>query len=119
MSKIMADMTRLDCVPDPDTDPRLLPGYLVAGDNSRRIRHYKIALRKAMRHLTPCQREHIRLFYGKGLRKSEIAKQHHISCSAVSQSIRAGEKTLRSHIDLYMCIYDGLEREFLLEDTEI
>lgn len=103
-------------VPDLQTEAFLLPSTFRERDNTRRIRHYKQALRRGIRLcLTPVQQEQIHLFYSKGLRKSEIARRQACTCSAVSKSLKAGEAALRSYIELYMDIFEALEQKFLLE----
>jgi DNA-directed RNA polymerase specialized sigma subunit len=111
-SKIM----RLDWIPDPDTDRRLLGGEMRPRDNRRRIRHCKRAILWGMDHLKPEQKEQLRQFYDKGLSKSEIAKRQNVTHSAVSKSIRNSEDKLRDYAALYMEVYDRLEQEFLRDD---
>lgn len=107
----------MDCYQDPETPPMLLPTFLVARDNARQMRHYKTALRQGFRLcLTPVQQEQLRLFYGEGMRKSEIARRQGCTCSGVSKSIRVAQDALRGYITLYMGIFTALERE-LLRDT--
>lgn len=115
---VTTDYPLTECIPDPDTDRRLLPSRLAPGDNSRRLRHYRTALHRAMTDggLSPVQVEQLRLHYGSGLRKSEIAALQSRTCSAVSKSIRAGLAALQDYIEMYMEIYDDLEREFLREE---
>lgn len=110
-------ISSLHDLPDDQADRRLLPGWMAGADNSRKLRHYKRALRKALlTSATPEQREMIRLFYKEGLRKTQIAQMRKCSCSWVAKCILAGEQAVRDYIDLYMEIYDSLEREILSED---
>lgn len=108
-----------EMLPDPATEELLLPTWMAERDNTRRLKYCKNALHRAMAEcLTPTQREQIQLFYEAGLRKSEIARRQQCTCSAVSKSIKAGEAALRAYMELYMSIYDALERDFLREEAQ-
>ena len=109
---IYFDSMRIQQLPDPFTDPFLLPEACIPHDNSRRIHHYKKALRQGIQQLTQLQQEQLRLHYN-GMRKSDIAKRQSRTCSSVSKSIHASTALLRQYIDMYMEIYDALEKEFL------
>lgn len=103
-------------IPDLRVDSRLLPLSLLSRDNARRVRHYKIALNKAMQScLSPAQREQIRMHYWQGMNKSAIARLQGIGCSAVSKSIKAGQAAIRTYIEQYMQVYDVLEQELVEE----
>lgn len=112
---IYLDSLRVQQLPDPFTEPFLLPETDMPRDNTRRIQHYKKALRQGMQHLTSLQQEQIYLHYN-GMRKSEIAKRQNSTCSSVSKSIRASMNILRRYITIYMDIFDALEKEFLNDE---
>lgn len=119
-AKGIAHIVHLDSehLVDPRTHPFLLPHDLAYRDNSRRLRYAKRGLRIGMeRCLTPAQREQLLLYYYQGVRKSDIARRQCSSCSSVSKSIKSGEAALRGYLELYMGIYDSLERELLQDDT--
>lgn len=107
----------LDYIPDPHTEAMLLPDCWAMHDNSRKISHYKRALQQAFQQcLTPKQQEQVRLYYQDGICKSDIARQQHSTCSAVSRSMHAAEQALKEYIELYMQIYNQLEQEFLCDE---
>lgn len=109
--------TVLEMVADPDTVHMLLPEAMERRDNARQMRHYKKALRQGFRNcLSAAQRENMQMYYAGNLRKSDIAQQKGCTCSAVSKSIKAGEKALRAYIEMYMNIYATLEQEFLRDE---
>lgn len=111
-------MANLDEVLQWQTDKRLLPGYMRASDNSREIRHYKIAAQKAINtQLSRGQREQLLLYYGEGLNKTQIARRFGVGSSTVCKAIKAAEKIVKEYVEMYMQIYDALEREYL-EDEE-
>lgn len=64
------------------------------------------------------QREHVELFYGKCLNKTEIGKRYGVGSSTVCKTLKAAEAAIREYIELYMQIYDLFERESLREEYE-
>lgn len=104
-------------ISDPYTEPMLLPSSWNHRDNSRRVAHYKRALRQGIRRcLTPKQQEIIRLYYGSKMNKSEIAALHHSTCSAIGKSLKSAERTLQNYVEFYMDIYTRLEQELLNDE---
>lgn len=104
-------------IKDPNTDARLLPSALRSNDNSRCIRHYKTALKKAMENcISTTQKEQILLFYVYGWRKCQIAKKQNKSCGAITKSLRNAEKAVKAYVDDYMSIFKTLEQEFLKDE---
>lgn len=106
-----------DTLEDLSVDRRLLPSKWRGGDNARRIRHCKIALRHAMEScISQAQRQQLELYYGRSVSKSEIARLQGVTCSAVTKSLRACRAQVREYVALYMRIYDSVERDLLSED---
>lgn len=100
-------------------DKRLLPSYLCTSDNTRRIEYYKRALRIAIKtQLTDTQREQLRLFYGKHLTKTEIGRRYGVGSSTICKTLNAAETVIRKYVELFMHIYDLIQREQPDEDDE-
>jgi len=117
ISHISLYQSALELMSDPATDRRLLPSCFRTGDNARKIKHYKIALKNAINNcISSAQREQLELYYQQGLTKSEIAKKQNKGCSAITKSMRAGQESIRAYVELYMEIYDALEQEWLREE---
>jgi len=116
MSHISLTNSALERLEDPGTDPRLLPSGWRRGGNERRLRHYKIALEKAMKTcISSVQRQQLKLLFWEGVSKSEIARIQNRVCSAVTKSLCAGMESIKEYIEMYMAIYDALEQEQLEE----
>lgn len=85
-------------------------------DNSRRIRHCKFALKKAILNcLSESQRKYILEYYWREQRKSQIARKYGVSCSAVGKALKQAEAAIRQYVEQYMRIYDAVERDLLNE----
>ena len=107
----------MELMPDPHTDNRLLPVGMQRRDNGGRLRHCRIAIGKAMQNcITEQQRKILKLHYFQGAKKIEIAKLLGLTPSAVTKSLRAGERALREYAAMYMEIYDRLQLEHLNEE---
>lgn len=118
MSHISLTNAIWEVLDDPSTDRRLLPAKWRGGDNARRIRHCKIALRKAIeRHASPMQRQQLSLYYGQNISKSEIARRQGVTCSTVVKSLRTCLSQIEAYVVFYMSIYDAVERELLSDDS--
>ena|GEM_PF-833801 len=114
ISTLSLDSDAVYDLPDWDTDPRLLPTSFRRTDNSRRVRHYKRAVKIAIKKcLTETQRQQLKMFYWQGLNKSEIAARQGKGCSAVTKSLRASENAIREFVEMYLDIYDKVEQEWL------
>ena len=114
ITKSLEDFSLIELLPDAGTDNRLLPIFFHQQDNSDRLKHCRIALKKALKsHVTPRQCEVLKMYYIQGLRKSEIAKALHLTPSAVTKSLDSGVDELRKYTGVYMEVYDSLKKDFL------
>lgn len=107
----------LEQLTDPGTDKRLLPSSFWEQDNSRRLAHCRLAVQKAVEtRLSTVQKRRLEQYFQQGLTKSEIARMENSSCSTISKSLQASITVIRGYAELYMDIYDTLERELLQEE---
>lgn len=83
--------------PDPATDERLLPSFMLHNTNDEEIYHLKIASRIAIEQfLTEDQREVIYKHYWQGMSKTAIGASLGISASAVCKRLRCAHETIRN-----------------------
>lgn len=119
MKQATSRTVSLDEVPLWQADKRLLPSYLCTSDNTRRIQYCKRALRHALAiRLTDTQREQVLLHYANSISKTDIAKQYGTSSSTVCKTLKAARNSINEYVELYMQIYDLLERESFGQDDE-
>jgi DNA-directed RNA polymerase specialized sigma24 family protein len=109
---------RADWIAPSGADEELLPGQLRSGSNAYRRSHCLRALEKAMKaRLNPEQRRLLHMHYTDGLSKSEIARLESRSCSSVCKIISAARRSVKDYTEMYMEIFDSLERD-LRRDLE-
>ncbi len=101
-----------DTYPAPDTDPRLLPGYLRQDSNNELLRCYRTAAVLGMRTLlSPVQRKLLRMYVYKQLSQAEISRCTGLSPSCVSKRINTALETLRIFTTLCADVHNALEKE--------
>lgn len=97
--------------PDPNTDPRLLPGWMLQGDNSPRRDLYRTAVRLAMeRFLTPEQQFLVHMRFWGGMSMAEIGGALGITGSGAAKRLRGVLNLLKIHATFCSEVWDALER---------
>lgn len=101
----------LGSLPDPNTDPRLLPGFLQQGANDGQMGCYRTALRVAMEQfLTPEQKQALHMRFWQERSMAEIASEMGISPSGASKRVNAALDILRQQVDFCVQVYTELEK---------
>lgn len=102
----------LELLPDPHTDPRLLPSWMRREENRQEAACYRTALRLAMDEiLTPEQSRVIHMRFWLGMPVAEIGKELGITGSAVSKRIAAALSILRRQVEFCVKVFEAIKQE--------
>lgn len=101
----------LEMLPDPNTDPRLLPAWMRQEENQGEAACYRTALRLALDHvLTPQQSQLIHMRFWLRMPVADIGRELGISGPAVSKRIAAALKILRLQVEFCVRVYNAMEQ---------
>ncbi|MGI6403246.1 MAG: RNA polymerase sigma factor [Oscillospiraceae bacterium] len=102
----------LERLPDPHTDPRLLPAWMRREENRQEAACYRTALRLAMEDvLTPEQSQVIHMRFWLGMPVAEIGRELGITGSAVSKRIAGALKILRHQVEFCVRVVQTLQQQ--------
>ncbi len=102
----------LELLPDPNTDPRLLPLWMRREDNRQEAACYRTALRLAMDHvLTPEQSRVIHMRFWLGMPVAEIGRELGITGPAASKRIAAALNILRLQVAFCVEVFKAMEQQ--------
>jgi DNA-directed RNA polymerase specialized sigma subunit len=113
-------VTNLDAahmVPDPDTDPMLLPSYMAGASNGEEVGCMKAAARIAMeRYLSEEESQVLYMHYWEGMSKAAIGRKLGIGTSAVCKKMSSAQKVLKDRVAFCLDVFKHFRATQAAED---